>query len=100
MEFNIADLAVISSNIQYNPALGVAVNRLLSARSQVEYDVAMQEATQIAIGYENVQIYKGKDYGQSSYLPGMPLWQPLRFLEHDTLIESIDKEMDGFLLEN
>ncbi|MCX8482864.1 MAG: DUF6046 domain-containing protein [Crocinitomicaceae bacterium] len=77
MEFKLPELAIFSSNVRYNPALGVAVNTLLNTRSQEEYQIALETATKIAVGYENVTLYKRKDYGQSSNLSGMPLWMPL-----------------------
>jgi len=97
MEFKITDLAMMASDVNYFPALGVAVNKLLNTRSREEYDVALKEATQIAIGYQNIDIQDGKDYGQSSLLPGMPLWQPLLLKgengQKDLLLESAVVEL-------
>lgn len=80
MEFKLPELALLSASVRYNPLLSVAVNKLYNTRSPIEYDQALQEATQIAIGYENVTIYNRKDYGSSSNLEGMPLFQPLTFV--------------------
>lgn len=78
MEFRLTDLANISTQkVQYNPALDVAVTTLLNTRSKAKYALALREATQIAIGYENVNINIRKDYGTSSNLAGMPLFMPL-----------------------
>jgi len=85
MEFKLPELAILTSNVRYNPALGAAVNTLLNTRIQDEYDIALEEATKIAIGYENVTLYKKKDYGQSSTLSGMPLFMPLRLKGTDGL---------------
>lgn len=97
MEFRIEDLAVMASDINYYPALGVAVNKLLSARSSYEYEIALKEATKIAIGYENINIRDAKDYGNSTLLPGMPLWQPLLLKgedgQDDLLLESAVVEL-------
>ncbi|MBN9293737.1 MAG: hypothetical protein J0G96_07150 [Flavobacteriia bacterium] len=97
MEFKIQDLAVMAADINYYPALGVAVNKLLSSRDKIEYEIALEEATKIAIGYENISIASKKDYGMSSYLPGMPLWQPLLFKgkpgQRDMLLESAVVEL-------
>lgn len=84
MEFKLPELALLASDVRYNPALSLAVNRLYNLRGdKIEYDIALEEATKIAIGYENVTIYKGKDYGTSSNLAGMPLFQPLLFIGED-----------------
>lgn len=85
MEFKLPELALIASDVKYNPALALAVNRLINTRSEIEYQIALEEATKIAIGYENVTLYKRKDYGTSSYLAGMPLFQPLKFIGEDDL---------------
>jgi hypothetical protein len=85
MEFKLPELAIFTSNVRYNPLLGAAVNTLLNTRIQDEYDIALEQATKIAIGYENVTLYKKKDYGQSSTLAGMPLFMPLRLKGTDGL---------------
>ncbi len=76
MEFRLPELAILTSNVRYNPVLGVAVNTLLNTRNKEEYKIALQEATKIAVGYENVTLYEKKDYGRSSW-GGMPLFMPL-----------------------
>ncbi|HRO76860.1 MAG TPA: DUF6046 domain-containing protein, partial [Crocinitomicaceae bacterium] len=98
MEFKIQDLAVMASDIHYNPALAVAVNKALNFRgSQVEYNALMKEATQIAIGYENIALAEMKDYGKGSVF-GLPLWQPLTFLgkpgQVDLLLENAVLELN------
>lgn len=97
MEFKLPQLALLASDVKYNPALSIAVNQLYNTRSQPEYDQALEEATKIAIGYENVTLYKRKDYGSSSSLAGMPLFQPLTFLgedgQEDLLLESAVLEL-------
>lgn len=97
MEFKLPELAILTSNVRYNPALGAAVNVLLNTRDQDEYQVALQEATKIAIGYDNVTLYTRKDYGQSSTLAGMPLFMPLRLKGksgiQDLLLESAVVEL-------
>jgi hypothetical protein len=87
MEFKLPELALFASNVRYNPALGIAVNQLLNTRSEVEYQEALETATKIAIGYENVQLYNRKNYGVSSNLSGMPLFMPLKFQSTDGLPE-------------
>lgn len=78
MEFKLTDLlAYASQGVKYNPALGVALNTLINTSSKIEYQEALQTATQLAIGYGNVQIGNRKEYGYSSNLEGMPLFQPL-----------------------
>lgn len=92
MEFKLPQLALLASDVKYNPALAIAVNTLYNTKSQPEYNLALEEATKIAIGYENVQLYQRKDYGMSSNLAGMPLFQPMTFLGEDG--------QDDFLLES
>lgn len=84
--------------INYNPALAVAVNKLLRIRDQDDYEIALKEATQIAIGYESVKVYDRKSYGDSSVLAGMPLFQPLLLKGsdgvEDLLLESAVAEFE------
>lgn len=85
MEFKLPELALFASDVRFNPALGIAVNRLLNTRSDVEYQEALETATKIVIGYENVQLYNRKNYGTSSNLAGMPLFMPLTLKSVDGL---------------
>lgn len=85
MEFKLPELALFASDVRFNPALGIAVNRLINTRSDVEYQEALEEATKIAIGYESVQLYNRKNYGTSSNLSGMPLFMPLTLQSTDGL---------------
>ncbi len=85
MQFKLPEILAMSNGVRYNPALGVAINTMLNTRDSVEYQNALQEATQIAIGYENVKIYTKKDYGFSSNLSGMPLFMPLKLKGTDGL---------------
>lgn len=80
---------MIASSVGYNVALGAAVNTLLRTRSSQEYKVALQTATKLAIGYENVQLYERKDYGTSKNLTGKPLWLPLELVGEPGGIESL-----------
>lgn len=83
MEFKLPELALLTSDVRYNPALSVAVNTLINTRNPIEYKQALEDATKIAVGYENVSLYKRKDYGTSSNLTGMPLFQPLTLIGED-----------------
>lgn len=86
MKYQIPELILqVGNSTNYNPALAVALNKLLRTRVQSEYEIALQEATQIAIGYENVNVVTRKDYGQSSVLAGMPLFMPLELKGVDGL---------------
>lgn len=85
-EFSLPQLlATVSSGTQYNVALATAVNRALRTRNEREYQVAIQEATQIAVGYENVNVATRKNYGTSSVLAGQPLFMPLELKGTDGL---------------
>lgn len=99
-QFSIPELIGLATQggINYNPALAVAVTSLLRIRDQDDYKIALKEATQIAIGYENVRVLDRKSYGESSVLPGMPLFQPLKLIGsdgiEDLLLESAIAEWD------
>jgi len=90
--FSIPELLKLADNIRFQPMLAAALNTALRTRNKEEYEIAMREATKIAIGYESVNVYTSKDYGTSSFLPGMPLFQPLLFKgeegQDDLLLES------------
>lgn len=93
MEFKLPELVALSQGINYNPLLSTAINRMLNARTQKEYEESNYEATKIAIGYQNINVRSRKDYGQSSTLIGMPLFMPLT-------IKNTDDENDFMLLES
>jgi hypothetical protein len=76
MNFNIPQILSLAGNIRYNPAVALAVNNLLTATSEVEYTIALAEATQQVLGYQIERGDTRKDYGRGGQL-GMPLFQPL-----------------------
>lgn len=89
MEFKLQDLALLASDINYIPGLGVAVNKALSVRGKKsEYDVALKEATALAIGYKDVEITEPTDYGAGSIF-GLPLWQPLKLEDKDEVLSEM-----------
>jgi hypothetical protein len=90
--FSIPELFALAENIRYQPGLAAALNTALRTRNKEEYELAMRDATKIAIGYESVNVYTRKDYGTSSILPGTPLFQPL-------LLKGVDSQ-DDLLLES
>lgn len=79
IEFNIPQLIAMSTDIRYNPGLSAAVNRLLSVRTEDDYQIALKEATQLAIGYSVQTPEQRKDYGinTNAVFSGVPLFQPL-----------------------
>jgi hypothetical protein len=79
IEFNIPSLIYISQTMGYIPQLGTAINRLITSRDKVEYDIALQEATELALGYEVTNFNEMKDYGvnPNATFGGVPLFQPL-----------------------
>lgn len=76
MNYNIPQILSLAGNIRYNPAVALAVNNLLTATSEVEYTIALAEATQQVLGYQIERGDTRKDYGRGGQL-GMPLFQPL-----------------------
>jgi len=88
-EFVLPELIVANQGINYNPALSVAINKALRTRNEEEYQVALKEATKIAIGYERVTLYDSKNYGESSFLSGMPLFQPLKLNAQEGIEELV-----------
>jgi len=83
---NIAQLLAISGNT-YNVPLSNAINRLLRTRSQEEYNVVLQEATELALGYQVQPASAMKDYGfqDKAFFSGIPIFQP-------TLLKSTDDQ--------
>ena len=91
MEFTIPELILFTQGTNYNPALSAAVNKLIRTRDQGEYTVALQEATTLVAGYQNIEIGTRKQYGESSFFPGQPLFMPVKFSAdglEDLLLES------------
>lgn len=94
-EFNILSLVTMAQDIRFQPALAAAVNRLLRTRNQDEYNIALKEATELALGYSVQSAEAVKDYGinTASAFSGVPLWQPLTLKatepgEDDLLLDS------------
>lgn len=94
-EFSIPQLIGLANSIHYIPALGVAVNKLLSAVDKDSYDIALKEATQVAIGYEVNDTYKIDDYGygKASQLAGLPIYMPV-------IIEATTPNEEDIVLES
>jgi len=94
-EFNILTLVTLAQKIDFQPELATAVNRLLRTRNQEEYNIALKEATEIALGYSIQEGSAVKDYGinTAAAFAGVPLWQPLTLKateegEDDLLLDS------------
>lgn len=92
-EYSIPQLLALAQKVNYNPILANAVNRLLNARTTDDYEIALKEATQAALGYEVKDTYQLQDYGynKASQFAGLPIFQPL-VLKHsdadDLVLES------------
>ena len=91
MQYNIPQILAISNSIRYNPAVATAVNALLNATTKVEYEIALQNATEQVLGYQVQGSPARKNYGRGGTL-GAPLFQPLTFKAIDGL--------DALLLES
>ncbi len=81
--YNIPELIGLSQNVEYNPALASAVNKLIRVRNEDEYNVLLKEATDIVLGYESQNGYEYPDYGfkDKQFFAGVPIFQPV-FFEH------------------
>lgn len=99
-EFSIPQLIGLASSIHYVPALGVAVNKLLSAVDKDSYDVALKEATETALGLQGGTYTVNErytidshGYGKASQLAGLPIYMPVilektKPSEEDVILES------------
>lgn len=94
-QFNIVSLLTMAEHIKYQPAFASAVNRLLRTRNREEYNLALKDATKVALGYEITDVAQVKDYGQNpnALFAGVQLWQPLTIKateqgEQDLLLDS------------
>lgn len=96
--YNIPELAVFANSAKFSPLLPVLLNKLMSTRIPDEYEILLKQATQEALGYQNIEIPDRKDYGRSSFFTSRPLFQPLLLkgksgLE-DLLLESAIIDID------
>jgi len=92
-EFDIPQLLALASKINYQPLLASAVNRVLNARTKDEYQIALKDATSVALGYDikDVNQLKNYGYGKASQFAGLPIFQPLILKtdgEEDLVLES------------
>jgi hypothetical protein len=94
-QFSIPTLISLLSQVNYQPRLSSALNTLINTRNQQEYNIALKEATEIAIGYEVKTAEELKNYGQNPNAAwgGVPLWQPVTLRateagENDLLLDS------------
>lgn len=91
IEFDIPQLLALAQKINYQPLLASAVNRLLRARPGDEYEIALKEATQVALGYQinDTNQFKDYGYGKASQLAGLPIFQPLVLKGFDGLDDMV-----------
>lgn len=94
-KFSIPQLIAMSPALNYIPGFGTAINKLISTRDEIEYKVALQKATEIALGYKVETLNSMKDYGinPNASFAGVPLYQPLTIKstengESDLLLDS------------
>ena len=82
-EFTLPQLIALSGELNYRAGLGAAITGLLrNTNDALGYRKAVREVTEQVLGYTIPQLPERKDYGSSSSLEGMPLFQPL-LLEHE-----------------
>lgn len=72
VKYEIEDLLGFVNEIRYFPEVGAAVNNALSAKSPVEYEAAIEQATSLA--YSHAQFSRGY---KSEF--GLPLFMPFEF---------------------
>ena len=85
VKYSIAQLFRLANNIKYSPELGGVLNDALNAKTEIEYNSAVQDALTLSGAYE---VYGHKVKGDL----GMPLYMP---------VELEDKSSgDTLLLEN
>lgn len=78
--FTIPQLLSMSAALGYTPALAEAVNRVLQAKNEIEYNAAVYDATK--------EIFYG-----DTYFPELPKFMPLTFqksgdIDQDLILES------------
>lgn len=83
--YTIPELLSIIGIRGYIPQAAVALNKAIKAKTELDYNQSIREATELIIGI------KAQDFGSSSFFEGVPLWLPL-LLQHD--------EIGELLLEN
>lgn len=86
IDFVIEDLIALAKHIDYQPAVANAVNAALSAKTEIEYQSAIEEATSLVSAHREF----GSD--QNSFL-GLPVFLPLTLESYkagvsDLLLES------------
>lgn len=88
-QYTIPQLLTIAANqVRYSPALGAAINNVLTAKTQVDYDAAMEDATSISAGYADF----GRNH-QSAF--GLPIFMPVE-LELDDQSILLDSSVASF----
>lgn len=81
VQYTIPQLLRLTNNIKYSPEVGGAVNDVLNAKTEIEYNAAVQEVLTLSGAYE---VYGHKQKGDL----GMPLFMPVE-LEDKTTGEAL-----------
>ncbi len=98
LTYHIPDLIAAAGNRINHPLVNAALNRALSARTEMGYQTAMREAAAEITGYDNLQDQvtdsEGRIYTPDSYFEGaLPIWSPVLFqragdIQEDLLLDS------------
>lgn len=78
-EFTIPQIIQASGLRGYSPRLGNALNQLLNTSDPIEYEAALEVATQEVVGYANVPLQNSFDLGttdDSQHFEGLPIYLP------------------------
>jgi|SRR5690554_364179 len=91
-KYNIPELVTkLAGDVNYRPEVAYALQALMQSTNRIDYNTALKEVTDIVNGYESIPAQDRKDYGESSNLAGVPLFQPMTLRvegEDDLFLES------------
>lgn len=89
--YSIPEILRLAAVRGYSPRLGDAVNRLLNSDNEIEYQIALRDATEETTGlhtYSDTNAYSDK-----SHFAGVPIYMPL-------VLEAFDSSVEDYLLES
>lgn len=89
--YNIPELLRIAAIRGYTPRLSQAVNKLLNSNSEIEYQVALRDATEETTGLSTYT--NGDAFSSASHFSGLPIYMPL-------VLEGFDESVDDYLLDS
>lgn len=90
-EFTIPQLIRAVAINGYQLGGAQAVNRLLTAENEIEYEIAKREATKEITGYDNFEILESDELGSSprAHFEGVPIWMPVELRTKDRSLEDL-----------